>query len=308
MKTIEEFGSVIELVRHFDTEAKCAEYLAKKRWGGKPVCVKCGHDTVYTLKGKVQRYKCARCREQFSVRAGTIFAGSPLKLQKWFLAVYLVTAHKKGISSAQLARDLHVTQKTAWFMLHRIRYAMGQEPTEQLKGGVEMDETYVGGKNKNRHANKKKKKRGLAAMEPVFGMVERGGKVIAMHVKSVEYATILPIIEKVVKPGCTVFTDEHAVYVPLKKSYGHEVVVHHTGEYVRGMAHTNTIEGFWASLKRSIVGIYHCVSPKHLQYYVNETAYRYNTRDLHDSTRFGAMLENVAGRLKYKTLTHGQAA
>lgn len=302
--TIEKFTSVIELIRHFDTEEKCAEYLAMKRWNGNPVCPKCGHDVCYTLKGKTKRYKCSDCREQFSVRVGTIFEASPIKLQTWFLAIYLVTAHKKGISSLQLARDLNVTQKTAWFMLHRIRYAMGMEPAQQLDGTVEVDETYVGGKDRNRHASKRKEGYGGKGKAAVLGMLDRDGDLIAKHVPDTEKKTLLPILHAAIAKGSTVCTDEFPAYTSLRRVYDHQTVKHSAEQYVRGAIHTNSIEGFWSLLKRGIVGIYHFTSEKHLQKYVDEFAYRYNSRTAHDSERFAEMVSTVQGRLTYKTLTN----
>ncbi|MBS1583407.1 MAG: IS1595 family transposase [Bacteroidetes bacterium] len=308
-QSIQGFGSIIELVRYFDTEEKCAEYLAKKRWNGNPVCPKCGSEKVYTLKGKTKRYKCGGCREQFSVRVGTIFEASPIKLQTWFLAVYLVTAHKKGISSLQLSRDLCVTQKTAWFMLHRIRYAMGLEPGEPLDGTVEIDETYVGGKETNKPLSKRREgMMGGKGKAAVLGMLDRDGDVVAKHVPDTEKKTVLPIIHALVTKGTTICTDEFPAYKSLRRVYDHQTVKHGAEEYVRGAIHTNSIEGFWSLLKRGIIGIYHFTSEKHLQRYVDEFVFRYNSRTMNDANRFGDMLENVAGRLTYKTLTHGKAA
>lgn len=304
-KTVAQFGSIIELITYFNTEEKCAEYLANKRWNGNPVCPKCGHLQVYELKGKTKRYKCGGCREQFSVRVGTIFEASPIKLQTWFLAVYLVTAHKKGISSLQLGRDLNVTQKTAWFMLHRIRYAMGMEPAEQLDGTVEIDETFVGGKEKNKHANKREGgTQGGKGKSVVMGMVQRNGKLIAMQVPDAEKKTLLPIIHAAIAKGTTICSDEFPAYTSLRRVYDHQTVKHSAEEYVRGAIHTNSIEGFWSLLKRGIIGIYHFTSEKHLQKYVNEFTYRYNTRGSNDCGRFSDMLGNTSGRLTYQTLIH----
>ncbi len=296
------FRSILELVQYFNSEEKCAEYLAEKRWHGHPVCPKCGNGSVYTLKGKVKRYKCAGCREQFSVRVGTIFEDSKIGLQKWFLAIYLITAHKKGISSLQLSRDLHVTQKTAWFMLHRVRYALAYEPTEQMSGTVEVDETYVGGKDKNRHASKRTHDFGGSKKAAVVGIVERGGNVIARHTPNTDKKTILPIIHAAVTKGTTICSDEFAGYTSLRKVYDHQTVKHGAFEYVSGAIHTNSIEGFWSLLKRGIVGIYHFTSEKHLQKYVDEFVFRYNSRSISDSGRFDQMLSNSQGRLTYKTL------
>lgn len=302
-KAVAEFGSIIELVTYFSTEAKCAEYLAIKRWGSNPTCVKCGHSKVYELKGKTKRYKCAKCREQYSIRVGTIFEDSKISLQKWFVAIYLITAHKKGISSLQLSRDLSVTQKTAWFMLHRVRYALGMEPTEQLDNVVEVDETFVGGEEGNKHYTKRDRHniggRGKAA---VVGMVERGGTLVAKAVPNRTAETLTPLLSNTVKAGSTIHTDEWKGYNRLARVYDHQMVKHGIGEYVRGAVHTNTIEGFWSLLQRSIIGVYHFTSVKHLQKYVDTAVFRYNTRGMSDCGRFGMMLENSAGRLTYKTL------
>lgn len=304
-KSVEQFSSIIELVRYFDTEEKCAEYLAQKRWNGNPVCPKCGHAHVYELKGKTKRYKCGKCREQFSVRVGTIFEASPIKLQTWFLAIYLITAHKKGISSLQLSKDLNVTQKTAWFMLHRVRYAMGMDVAEQLDGTVEIDETYVGGKERNKSISKRMKgMHGGKGKAAVLGMLDRDGEVVAKHVPDTEKKTLLPIIRAAVAPGSTLCTDEFPAYTSLRRVYDHQTVKHNAEQYVRGAIHTNSIEGFWSLLKRGIIGVYHFTSEKHLQKYVDEFAFRYNSRAMHDANRFADMLGNVAGRLDYKTLTN----
>jgi transposase-like protein len=304
-KEISGFRSILELITYFDTEEKCADYLAYQRWGDNPVCPHCGHEKVYTLKGKNKRYKCASCRKQFSVRVGTIFEDSKIELKKWFTAIWLVTSHKKGISSLQLHRDINVTQKSAWFMLQRIRYALSYDFTDSLDGEVEADETYVGGKNKNRHANKKvPNSQGRSAKDKtaVVGMVERGGLLTASTVENVKSETLTREVVKNVKDSATLYTDEWLGYNGLKRIYDHSIVKHNQGQYVNGRVHTNTIEGFWSLLKRGIFGIYHFTSKKHLQKYVDEFVFRYNTRQISDSFRFQFYLSNCQGRLSYQDL------
>lgn len=304
-KEIKGFKSILELINYFDTEAKCVEYLAFQRWGDNPTCPHCSHDKVYELKGKNKRFKCASCRKQFSVRVGTIFEDSKISLKKWFTAIWLVTSHKKGISSLQLHRDINVTQKTAWFMLQRIRYALSYDFTDSLEGEVEADETYVGGKNKNRHNCKKiPQSQGRSSKDktPVLGMVQRNGVLTAKTVEDVKAETLTREIINNVKESATIFTDEWLGYTSLKRIYDHSIVKHNKGEYVNGRIHTNTIEGFWSLLKRGIVGIYHFTSKKHLQKYVDEFVFRYNTRDFSESTRFDFYLNNCEGRLTYTQL------
>jgi transposase-like protein len=227
-----------------------------------------------------------------------------VKLQKWFLAIYLITSHKKGISSLQLAKDIDVTQKTAWFMLQRIRNCFGID-TDQLVGEVEIDETYVGGKNKNRHASKKVENsqgRSVKDKTPIIGMIERGGKLVAKKIENTKAATLAPEVIKAVNPSAILFTDEWAGYNGLKMIYDHSFVKHNQGQYVNGRIHTNTIEGFWSLLKRGIIGIYHSTSKKHLQMYVDEFVFRYNTKHSSVNKRFNQMLSNTEHRLTYKAL------
>jgi len=286
---------------HFSDKETCKSYLAEMRWSNGITCPHCSHYKIYTMKNN---YKCAGCRKQFSVTKGTIFENSPIPLQKWFAAIWLITSHKKGISSLQLHRDIGVTQKTAWFMLHRLRNCFGIED-EKLENTVEADETYVGGKNKDRHESKKIKGtqgRSTKDKAAVLGMVERGGKVKAVKVPDVSAETLTTEILSNVKDGAKVYSDEWVGYNGLDAIYKHAIVNHSAKEYVNGDVHTDTIEGFWSLLKRGIIGIYHFTSKKHLQKYLNAFAYRYNTRHFECSQRFSNMLAMSNVRLTYKEL------
>jgi len=295
-----EFRTLQDLEKRFPTEESCHEYLAEKRWGKQLVCVQCGsYRQIYTLKGG-KLFKCADCRRTFTVRIGTIFEDSPLPLRKWFFAIFVLAAHKKGISSVQLSKDIGVTQKTAWFMLHRIRYAMGTRTFRKpLDGVVEADETYIGGKKKGG-----KRGRGSENKTPVFGMVDRDDKTVMVKpVKYVNAKTLKAIIKQNASPDSTIMTDEWSAYNGLDKDFaGHERVDHGRKEYVRGDVHVNTIEGFWSLLKRGIIGIYHQISTDHLHRYCDEFEYRYNTREIKDHERFSETFSYVDGRLTYKKL------
>jgi transposase-like protein len=297
-KTTEKpINNLMDLIKRFPTEDSCREYLEYFRWHGKPVCVHCGaSEKFYRVQGG-KLLKCAKCRKPFSVKVGTIFEDSALPLQKWFHAMFVVSAHKKGISSCQLAKDISVRQATAWYMLHRIRLAMTTKSYDKpLKGIVEIDETFVGGK-KHGHGGFQSDK-GIA-----FGAVERNGKARIQTVPNVKGHTLKSAIRENVSPDSIVMTDNYRGYKGLDKEYKeHKTISHTTHKYVDGIIHTNTIEGFWSLLKRGIVGIYHHVSPEHLHRYCEEFEYRYNSRKYKDTERFGLLLSTCDGRLTYKSL------
>ncbi|HSK71357.1 MAG TPA: IS1595 family transposase [Pyrinomonadaceae bacterium] len=304
----QKFKNLAELTSYFPDDQSCREYLEKQRWNGKPVCPHCQNDTVYKFAdGK--HYKCKSCRRKFTVLIGTIFEDTKIPLRKWFIAIYIFISHKKGISSCQLAKDLGVTQKTAWHLLHRIRYAFGIAEPEQLEDTVEVDETYIGGKAKNMHKSVKEKKikgRGSSGKAAVLGLVERNGRVFARPVDKVDSNTLQSIVRSKVEKGANIMTDEFLSYTGLGLDYNHKTVTHSEGEYVRyetgGHIHTGTIDGFWSLLKRGIYGIYHQVSKKHLHRYCTEFDFRYNSRKSGETPRFDNVLSECNGRLMYKTL------
>lgn len=304
-----QFKSLLQVLYYFKEEETCINYLAQSSWGETPCCPHCGNIGAYkTNRG----YKCKarECHKKFTVTTGTIFESTKIDLRTWFAAMYLCTAHKKGISSLQLHRDLNITQKTAWFLLHRIREMLGNyDKGEQLDGMVEVDETYVGGATKNK-SNKKRKELKASGQQfvnktGVVGLVARDGAVRTqvIYTQKPKHSDVLPIIQEHVNENALVITDSSTMYGSLKHSYKHESVNHQQSEYVHGIFHTNTIEGFFGQLKRGIIGIYYYASPKHLQAYCDEFSYRYNTRKVSDVTRFEDVFKKADNiRLTYEKL------
>lgn len=294
-----EVKSVLDLIQAFPTEQSCIEHLELIRWNGKVVSPFDAASKVYKTK---VGYQCKNTGKNFNVKTNTIFDNTKLPLVKWFLAIWIATSHKKGISSLQLGRDLDITQKSAWFMLQRIRQCFGIENDNQLDNEVEVDETFVGGKETNKHADKKSTNPMVGNKATVLGMVERNGKVNAVKIDARSQKVLTTEIIALVAKTASIYTDEWVGYNKLKRVYDHSVVKHNAHQYVNGRVHTNTIEGFWSLLKRGIFGIYHFTSKKHLQLYVDEFVFRYNSRNITSKMRFDLMLGNMENRLTYKML------
>lgn len=302
-KQLNNFKSVIELVHTFSNEKKCIKFLEEIRWGNEVVSPFDKTSKVYKCKGN--NYRCRKTGKYFNVKTGTLFENTKVDLQTWFVAIYLITSNKKGVSSVQLSKALNVTQKTAWFILGRIRNCFKIENDNILNNEVEIDETYVGGKNKNRHFDKKvENSQGRSTKDKVavLGMIERNGKLNAKTVEDTHADTLTKEIIKRVKDSANLYTDEYLGYKGIAKLYNHSVVKHNAGQYVDGNVYTNSIEGFWSILKRGIFGIYHFTSKKHLQIYIDEFVYRYNTRFMNECERFTDILENMFVRTRYQDL------
>ncbi len=307
-QVLKKFRNLMDLLEAFPTEQACVQYLINVRHNVKMHCPHCNNSKVYAFKdGKT--FKCAECKKRFSARVGSIFQDSNIPLKQWFMAIYLITNHKKGISSVQLSKDIGVTQKSAWFMLHRLRHA-NKTNSFEFQGTVEADECYIGGSESNKHTKDKFK----SEKAVVFGLVERETKQAkSFVVENADKENLLPKIGCNVKAGANVITDSYHAYNDLRNNYKHKSVKHSANEYVRNeldingrvafQVHTNTVEGFWSIVKRTVNGTHHWISKKHTNRYLNDMTFRYNQRQLNSQNKFDVFTSSFDGRLKYIELT-----
>jgi transposase-like protein len=294
---ITQFASLYDLMDAFPDEQSCIDHFTAIRWANGEFCPYCGHDKVYHFADK-RTHKCGQCRQRFSIKVGTIFEDTKIPLRKWFMAIWLITSHKKGIASTQIARDIKVTQKTGWFMLHRLRHAARTRSFNRpLKGMVESDESMFGGKDRN----KPTWKRGKEEKVVVHGLLERGGELRVKKLDSLKEVRREVIAN--VEPGTNLMTDEATIYRGMERRFHHHTVNHSADEYSRfGWAHVNGLEGVWSLIKRQIYGIHHWVSAKHLSKYLDEATWRFNRRHVKDGERMNEFLMRLDGRLKYRVL------
>jgi transposase-like protein len=303
-----------QAVRYFSDEQICIDTIAKMRWANGPVCPKCGHGEHYYLATQ-KRWKCKKCAKQFSVKVGTIFEDSPISLDKWLIALWMLVNCKNGISSYEVGRALGLTQKSAWFVLHRLRLALQESSLVKLGGQgktVEVDETFIGGLSRNMHADKRARR--ITAHGPnkdktiVMGVLERGKKVRTAVVPDTKRRTLQGIVREHTEPGTDLMSDASPSHVGLHKDYEHQVIDHAVA-YVHGTVHTNGLENYWSLLKRGIKGSYVSVEPFHLFRYLDEQAFRFNNRatkdnPINDGDRFDLALSQIAGkRLTFAEVT-----
>jgi transposase-like protein len=290
-----------QAIRYFGDEQTCIDTIANLRWPDGPVCPKCGNKEHYYLASQ-KRWKCKECYKQFSVKVGTIFEDSPISLDKWLTALWLLVNCKNGVSSYEVGRDLGITQKSAWFVLHRLRLALQMGTMEMLGGEgkqIEVDETFIGGAARFMHSDRRKRmitETGPKDKTAVFGILERGGKVRAMMIPNRRKHQIQTNIRAHVKAKSAIYSDALLSYQGLKPDFAHQVV-DHAEKYVDGQVHTNGLENFWSLVKRGLKGTYISVEPFHLFRYLDEQVYRYNNRGLaNDGERFRLALSQIAGR------------
>jgi transposase-like protein len=302
-----------QAVRYFSDEQTCIDTVSALRWPDGPICPKCGHSEHYYLATQ-KRWKCKKCSKQFSVKVGTIFEDSPIGLDKWLVALWMLVNCKNGISSYEVGRALGITQKSAWFVLHRLRLALQKSSLIKMGGDgleVEVDETYIGGKSRNMHKDVRRRRitvNGPGDKTAVLGMLERGGEVRATVVRGVSKIHLQKDVRNHISAGTAIYTDALKSYDGLEREYGHKVV-DHAERYVDGQVHTNGLENFWSLLKRGLKGTYISVEPFHLFRYLDEQVWRYNNRatehrPMNDGDRFQLALPQIAGkRLTFSEVT-----
>ncbi len=298
-----------EAIKYFSDPDRAHAMVVAARWPNGIACPHCGTLDEHTYLANYRRWKCKGCKKQFTVKLGTIFEDSPLKLETWLAGMWLIANCKNGVSSHEIHRALGITQKSAWFLLHRVRLAMQNGSLEMFDGTIECDETYVGGLEKNKHKSKRQNLgRGGVGKEIVMGILERGkekgtSKIRAKVIRDTTKATLQGEVKATVTQGAEVFTDAHMGYRGLDSDLEH-AWVDHAVKYVEGRVHTNGCENFWSLFSRMLGGTYTHIDPRHLQAYVDEQAHRFNNRKDNDAGRFESVLVSVNGkRLTYRTLT-----
>ncbi len=286
-----------EAIQYFSDKQRSIDFVVTMRWPHGPVCPRCQSPAYNFLKTR-SLWECKGCKKQYSVKVGTIFEDSAIKLDKWICAMWMIVNAKNGVSSYEIHRSIGVTQKTAWFMMHRIRLALQNGSIDRkLMGEVEVDETYIGGRSRFMHKDKRikmKRSDGYIRKAAVLGMLERKGEVRTAVINTASGKILKHHIKENIVPGSALFTDELPSYVEVGKEYVHQVI-NHAEEYVRGNVHTNSIENFWSLLKRGLKGTYVSVEPFHLFRYLDEQSFRFNTRKSNDQGRFMQAMSSIVG-------------